>query len=335
MLDLDYKCLAKQEYTYLEYKIIPIRDGDKYIIMQWRNEQMYHLRQNKFLTKEDQDLYFENVVSTLFSKDQPEQLLFSFLKEDELIGYGGLVHINWADKNAEISFLMNTELEKEHFEEYWIIYLKLIEKVAFHQLSLHKIFTYAYDLRPKLYKVLESAEFIQEAKLFDHCIVDDRYVDVYIHSKFGFQFRKIVENDISLTFEWATNPKIREYSLNKTNIDFDTHKNWFYNTLADNNVYYYFYTLNKVPVGIFRINKIDNQTGLVSFLVNPDFHENGIGYKMVSDGIELIRKIDNQIKNLKAEVMHENKASLKIFEKLNFNKVKLDLISNFTINIEF
>ena len=330
-----YYLLNKVKFEYEEFSLIPIRHEDRYLIMQWRNDQMYHLRQRKQLTKEDQDAYFENVVSTIFSKDQPEQLLFSFLKDDELIGYGGLVHINWKDKNAEISFLMNTVLEKEHFEEYWMIYLNLIEKVAFHQLSLHKIFTYAYDLRPKLYKVLESAEFIQEAKLFDHCIVDDRYVDVYIHSKFGFQFRKIVENDISLTFEWATNPKIREYSLNKTNIDFDTHKNWFYKTLADNNIYYYFYTLNKIPLGIFRINKIDNQTGLISFLVNPDFHGNGIGYKMVSDGIELIRKIDNQIKSLKAEVMNENKASLKIFENLMFNSEKLDLITNFNLNLEY
>ena len=330
-----YYLLNKVKFEYEEFSLIPIRHEDRYLIMKWRNEQMYHLRQNKELTKEEQDFYFDNVVSHLFLKEQPEQILFSFLKNDELIGYGGLVHINWTDKNAEISFLMNTILEKEHFEEYWMIYLSLIEKVAFHQLSLHKIFTYAFDLRPNLYKVLESAEFIQEAKLFDHCIVDDSYVDVYIHSKFGFQFSKIVENDISLTFEWATNPKVREYSLNKTNIDFDTHKNWFNKTLADHNVYYYFYILNKVPVGVFRINKINNQTGLISFLVNPDFHGNGIGYKMVYEGIELIRKIDNQIKNLKAEVMHENKASLKIFEKLKFNKVKLDLISNFTLNIEY
>ena len=66
----------------------------------------------KKLTVEDQDAYFENIISTLFDQEQPKQILFSFLKDNKFIGYGGLVHINWIDKNAEISFLMNTEEEK-------------------------------------------------------------------------------------------------------------------------------------------------------------------------------------------------------------------------------
>jgi hypothetical protein len=36
-----------------------------------------------------------------------ESLLFSFLKNGECIGYGGLVHINWIDQNAEISFMID------------------------------------------------------------------------------------------------------------------------------------------------------------------------------------------------------------------------------------
>ncbi len=181
----NYKPLNIQEFESGEFKIIPIRHEDRYLIMQWRNDQMYHLRQSKQLTKEDQDAYFENVVSTLFSKDQPEQLLFSFLKDDELIGYGGLVHINWTDKNAEISFLMNTVLEKEHFEEYWFIYLGMIEKIAFQQLSFHKIFTYAFDLRPKLYDVLESFDYRIDAILKEHCFVNGEFKNVIIHSKWN------------------------------------------------------------------------------------------------------------------------------------------------------
>jgi hypothetical protein len=53
----------------------------------------------------------------LFEQQQPSQLLFSFLENDKCIGYGGLVHINWIDSNAEISFIMNTQLEKDRFQE--------------------------------------------------------------------------------------------------------------------------------------------------------------------------------------------------------------------------
>ena len=80
----------------------------------------------------------------MFEQEKPNQLLFSFLENGKFIGYGGLVHINWLDKNAEISFVMKTELEKEYFSIYWSNYLSLIEKVAFETLNFHKIFTYAF-----------------------------------------------------------------------------------------------------------------------------------------------------------------------------------------------
>ena len=105
-----YKVLNNQVYTKDNFSIVPIRYEDRLDIMKWRNEQMYHLRQAKPLTIKDQDDYFENVVSKLFEAEKPNQLLFSFLKNGEFVGYGGLVHINWIDKNAEISFIMNTYL---------------------------------------------------------------------------------------------------------------------------------------------------------------------------------------------------------------------------------
>ena len=107
------------------------------------------------------------------------------MKNDECIGYGGLVHINWLDMNAEISFLMNTKLEKINFEKYWIIFLNLIEDVAFNQLLLHKIYTYAFDLRPHLYKPLEKVGYEKEAVLKQHFIFNKVYKDIVIHSKFN------------------------------------------------------------------------------------------------------------------------------------------------------
>ena len=146
-----YKVLKKQLFSLNEYSIIPIRYEDRLSILKWRNEQIYHLRQDKLLTKNDQDYYFKNVVNKLFNMQRPNQLLFSFLKENLCVGYGGLVHINWVRKNAEISFVMDTELEKKYFSIHWRIFLKLIEQVAFIDLNFHKIFTYAFDLRPHLY----------------------------------------------------------------------------------------------------------------------------------------------------------------------------------------
>lgn len=178
-----YKSLNKQSFEQGDYKIVPIRYEDRFDILKWRNEQIFHLRQSKPLTKEDQEAYFSTVVSKLFEQDLPGQILFSYLKDDVCIGYGGLVHINWIDKNAEISFIINTAFEKESFELHWSKYLGLIEELAFEELKLHKIFTYAFDLRPRLYDALESSGFNREATLKDHCFFNGEFKDVVFHSK--------------------------------------------------------------------------------------------------------------------------------------------------------
>lgn len=178
-----YRCLSQQSYENGIFSIIPIRYEDRWEIMKWRNEQIYHLRQVRPLTTDDQEYYFINVVANLFGQETPQQILFSFLKNDKCIGYGGLVHINWIDSNAEISFIMDTQLEKEHFSENWSNFLCLLERIAFEDLKFHKIYTYAFDLRPHLYTVLEENGYMREAILKEHCFFEGEFKSVVIHSK--------------------------------------------------------------------------------------------------------------------------------------------------------
>lgn len=187
---LKYDCLEQQTFEQEEYKIIPIRLEDRYKIMQWRNEQIYHLRQKHHLTKEQQDIYFKDVVSKLFNQKEPSQLLFSLLKEKKMIGYGGLVHIDWDNKNAEVSFVMDTRLERDYFKDYWGIYLRLIEMLAFEELKLNKIYIYSYKLRPKLYEVTDENFYLLEAKLKEHAFYNTNFIDVNIHSKLISNYEK-------------------------------------------------------------------------------------------------------------------------------------------------
>ena len=175
----NYNCLKTNLFEVNGFSLVPIREQDKLAIMKMRNEQIYHLRQNKLLTAEDQDNYFSSVISKLFETDQPNQILFSFLENDIFVGYGGLVHINWIDKDSEISFIMNTKSEKMHFYKYWNIYLKLIEDVGFKDLNFNKLYTYAYDLRPHLYEVLEDFGYSKEKEIIDNPI------KIIIHSKYN------------------------------------------------------------------------------------------------------------------------------------------------------
>ncbi|TXF77519.1 GNAT family N-acetyltransferase [Chryseobacterium sp.] len=180
-----YNFLTNSIFEQEPFAIVPIRYEDRFAIMKWRNEQIYHLRQNKPLTVEDQENYFKKVVENLFEQDRPNQILFSYLENEVCIGYGGLVHINWIDRNAEISFVLNSELQGEDFHKHWCVFLNLIERVAFKELHFHKIFTYAFDLRPHLYKSLEVSGFHKEATLKEHCFFESSYKDVIIHAKFN------------------------------------------------------------------------------------------------------------------------------------------------------
>jgi hypothetical protein len=85
-----YKILKKTTFQNGIYSLVPIREEDKYIIMQWRNEQIDILRQKQVLTKEEQEQYFSATIANLFEQEKPTQLLFSFLENNILIGYGGL-----------------------------------------------------------------------------------------------------------------------------------------------------------------------------------------------------------------------------------------------------
>tara|TARA_B100001175_G_C19513800_1_gene645739 strand:+ start:4431 stop:4991 length:561 start_codon:yes stop_codon:yes gene_type:complete len=179
----NYYTLKKQNFQFGIYKLIPIRFEDRYKIMEWRNEQLYHLRQPKPLTKSEQDYYFKNVVIPQKTQKTPDQILFSFLKKDNLVAYGGLVHINWIDKDAEISFVIKTSIEKNNFISFWNIYLKLIEDVAFNFLKFKKIYIYSFDVRPLLYNITKQNNYKHESTLEQHVKVENIFVDVHIHSK--------------------------------------------------------------------------------------------------------------------------------------------------------
>lgn len=184
-MEREYRVLKKQVFTNNQFRIVPIRNIDQLDIMRWRNEQIYHLRQNKPLTEQEQSQYFAGTIAHLFSQEKPNQILFSYMEGETCIGYGGLVHINWIDLNAEISFIMDTSLEKEYFSAHWSTYLSMIEEAAFKDLKLHKLYVYAFDLRPHLYRVLEQNAYIQEAELKEHCYVNQEYKSVIIHSKWN------------------------------------------------------------------------------------------------------------------------------------------------------
>lgn len=314
-----YKGLNKQIYTLDDYSIVPIRMEDRYLIMQWRNEQIYHLRQNKPLTKEDQDNYFENVVSKLFEQDKPNQLLFSFLKDGQCIGYGGLVHINWIDKNAEISFVIDTALEKHSFKVLWQIFVKLIEIVAFQEIKLHKIFTFAFNLRPHLYEAIENIGFKKEAVLIDHCLFKGKFIDVIIHCKIRNDKIELVPasiNDAKLLYDWANDATVRINAFNIEPIKWEEHINWFQSKLKSVHSKIFILYLDKDPAGQIRFDYIED-CWEIDYSIDKSHRGKGLGKIIIEYAILKFNHSDL----LKAKVKEDNIASIRVFQQLGFEQI--------------
>jgi RimJ/RimL family protein N-acetyltransferase len=327
-----YKVLNKQVYSSGKYSILPIRMEDRYSIMQWRNEQMYHLRQAQPLTKAKQDDYFENVVTKLFNQEHPNQLLFSFLKGEECIGYGGLVHINWIDKNAEISFIMETELEKQSFEKYWGLFLDLMKQVAFSELNFHKIFTYAFDMRPRLYKAIEEKDFRKEAILKEHCLFNGKYMDVVIHSKINsnLKLRKLNNSDKKTTFNWANDSLTRKNSFSSKEIKYSDHSIWFDKKLDDENAYYLIGEIKNERIGLVRF---DYDVSIEAYVIGITIDEKFRGKKLSSPFLEKACEDFLETKDFKilAYIKKTNTSSIKAFERAGFKAINLDSENNNTL----
>jgi len=314
-----YKCLKNQKFEQGDFSIIPIRFEDRLNIMKWRNEQMYHLRQKKVLTTKDQDLYFKKIISTLFDQENPDQILFSFLDKEKCIGYGGLVKIDWVNRNAEISFIIDTDLEEKYFSSHWSVFLKLIQDVAFRDLNLHKIYTYAYDLRSTLFDVLSESGFEKDAILKEHAHYESRFIDVHIDYKINdhIKFIDAKSDDLNITFKWANDPKIRMYAINKSSITEEEHKAWFLNKISSQTCYFFIIEYKSDKIGSFRLDLKEDGVAWISYLLDPSYHGLGLGRKILEKGIEKAEGYP-KIQILKAHVFIDNQVSKYLFSDIGF-----------------
>jgi RimJ/RimL family protein N-acetyltransferase len=231
-----------------------------------------------------------------------------------------LVHINWIDKNAEISFVMKTEMQFENFEYFWIKYLELIEKMAFLDLNFHKIYTYAFDIRPKLYLALEKSGFNQDARLKEHCLFNEKFIDVVMHSKINsnLKFRKAEKSDCKIYFDWTNDKSVREQSYNSDEVLFENHEKWFLNKIDDKSCsMLIFQNENNENIGQVRILKTDNNLAIIGVSVAKEFRGKDYAFKIIEIAS---RNFLNQNPNfeISAYIKIENIGSKKAFEKANF-----------------
>lgn len=321
-----YNCLQHQEQHLGDYSLVPLRYEDRFSIMKWRNEQIYHLRQARPLTEEDQQRYFDNVVSKLYDNPTPDQILFSYLEKGVCIGYGGLVHINWIDRNGEISFIMDTQLEKEHFAEHWSNYLTMLKAVAFNDLGLHKIYTYAFDLRPHLYTMLEANGYKREATLKEHCLFNGEYKDVVLHSLWNDRYEVINyvdctrEQDLDI-LALRNRDDVRSWMVNPEVIPEENHFKFVGSLKGNPNRLYYAIYKNGVLVGTYNLTNEGDGVWERGIIANPSTQGTGQTEKWER---QILSSLPSEIKAVSAKVKQDNLRSIKYHEKLGYKEQSRD-----------
>lgn len=178
-----YRCLKQNRFLLNGYELMTIRKEDIFLIMDWRNAQISVLRQKEPLTRQKQQEYFDRVIWPSLNDEHPSQILFSFLKDNVFIGYGGIVHINWEDKRGEVSFLLNPErvADKDVYREDFLAYLHLLKEAAYDDLQFNRLTGETYDIRPFHVSIMEEAGFVLEGRMKRHVCLNGRYVDSLIH----------------------------------------------------------------------------------------------------------------------------------------------------------
>lgn len=189
----NYKCLSKQEFVGKGgYKILPVRKEDIQAIREWRNSQVEVLRQKRPLTEQEQVSYYDRVVFPERLLDHPPQILFSLLLNDQLIGYGGLTHIDWIDQHAEVSFLLSNERAKDvsFYQQDFTNYLDLLAEVAFSEMQFHRLFAETYSFRAEHMRCLEARGYIREGAMKEHIIKKGEWFDSVIHGLLAKEWKR-------------------------------------------------------------------------------------------------------------------------------------------------
>jgi RimJ/RimL family protein N-acetyltransferase len=115
-------------------------------------------------------------------QEEPSQILLALEEDGELIGYGGIVHINWPDLRGEVSFLTRPERSTgAQLREDWLAFLEMLTTIARESLGFHKLTTETYEIRSDLIQTLEQSGFELEGVLTAHHRIGSSWVNSHAH----------------------------------------------------------------------------------------------------------------------------------------------------------
>ncbi|MCF0039103.1 UDP-2,4-diacetamido-2,4,6-trideoxy-beta-L-altropyranose hydrolase [Dyadobacter fanqingshengii] len=148
-----------------------------------------------------------------------------------------------------------------------------------------------------------------------------------------FHLRRVTIEDAELTYQWASDKKVRQYSLSQSTIQFDDHLAWLSRKWTDPKCIFYIALFCGKPVGSIRFDLNDGDA-VISYLLDPDYHGQGLGAVMLKKGIlSLGEASEDKIERLSGIVMPDNISSCRTFERFGFEREHDGENYKYTMNI--
>lgn len=169
-----YACMPRHRVARGAFSVRAVSPEDIEPIRLWRNAQMDVLRQTQPISPDEQVAYYAQQIWPTLALPQPPNILLAYEESGRRIGYGGLVHIAWPHRRAEVSFLLDpTQLSsRARFDRLFETFLLLMQELAFEDLNLRRLCTETYAFRTEHIDMLEKCGFEREGVLRGHVIVN-------------------------------------------------------------------------------------------------------------------------------------------------------------------
>lgn len=132
--------------------------------------------------------------------------------------------------------------------------------------------------------------------------------------EFSMSLRAAEPNDAGLLLEWQQHADTRRYARNPAVPSEAEHLAWYAKKLASADCQFLIAEADGVPVGLLRLDRLDNEWEL-SVVVAPEARHRGVATKM----LELLDSLQGN-RRLVAEVLPGNDTSHRLFQAAGWRR---------------
>ena len=154
------------------------------------------------------------------------------------------------------------------------------------------------------------------------------FVSCFFYSNNIVNIRHATKNDAENLFYWRNHANNRIHSHSSQEFSMQNHLEWFESVINNKNQHLYIVSDNHKDIGVVRFDEKDTHN-LVSIYLVPDTHKKGYGKMVLKTAEDYFALSVKNNKPFYAEILSNNKSSIKLFENLGYTLDKQYYIKSF------